>query len=76
MPHVHIDALCVAIADSEIPETDAETTVRWFTGDDLHTAPDISGDVHVQAQAILATAEEAIRSCSGPARDSTKPNSG
>lgn len=57
-PHVHIDAVYVGIADSEIPETDAETTLRWFTTDDLHTATDISEDTRLQAQAILAMIDE------------------
>jgi 8-oxo-dGTP pyrophosphatase MutT (NUDIX family) len=55
-PHVHEDHVYVATTDSLCPVREPEHQVRWFTPDDIASAPVISEDSRILAAGLLALA--------------------
>lgn len=47
--HVHIDHLYVAIADTDVPESDPAHPIAWFTAAELTEASDVAPDSRLQA---------------------------
>lgn len=57
-PHIHVDHVFVATADSSHPARKPEHRVRWFTAADLAGAPGISEDSRLLAAELLAFAAQ------------------
>jgi 8-oxo-dGTP pyrophosphatase MutT (NUDIX family) len=66
--HTHVDAVYVAVADTDLPETDTAYEVRWFTSGGACSATEIDDDSRLQARAVLDYVEVSERPLAWPGK--------
>lgn len=66
-PHVHVDFIYVAVADSADPVQAPECDVRWLGAAQIDDEPGVSEDARLQAKHVLACAADSTGPVTGGA---------